>query len=181
MVIKLEDDDYIRFLSDQTVSVDDDVMDPVYKLFLEHLTQDGKSYVLEMTTAESGLPAIVKYEKLEDNLYENNQADVSAEGGDNPEAETAQKRGRRRGESSMVDESYLRFLSHLKWKEKSMILELDSVCLRYEEEREASTSLESNVDVNVNVDEKGLVPYESIEPSDVTVSSCNYIVSLLIF
>lgn len=194
MVIKLEDDDYIRFLNDQNVH-DDQVMDPVYKVFLEHLREDGKSYVFEMVDVDNGTTAIVKYEGDDDASRRNKEdtqarsGDISRQGRDNYESKRKQSRKFRsvsdegvkffpppskQSELPLIDESYGKFLSHLKLTENSMILELDSVSLTYEEERETSTSSgilpsEDNVKENVNSNEQGLVPCGTTEPSDITV------------
>lgn len=190
MVIKLEDDDYIRFLNDPHVH-EDEIIDPVYKVFLEHLREDGKSYVFEMVNADNGLPLTIKYEG-ELGVSDKNKADIrtssrdiSFEGRDRSAAKREQSRNFRsdvgedvrlssgsnkQSESPFVDESYGTFLSYLKFKGRSMILELDSVSVTYEQETETSMSSETLAsEDNVNSDEQGLVPYETAEPSEIMV------------
>jgi len=186
MAIKLEDEDYISFLNDQNVH-EDEIKDPMYKIFLEHLSKDGSSYVFEMENGDNGLPTTIKYEG-EDDLSEKNDADtktssgkinISFEGRDNSLAKKVQKKNRscpKSGEAAVLssipnrqsepEESYVTFLNHLKFKESSMIFEFDSVSITYEEEKETPISSEIvAAESNVN----SLVPYSSTEPSNITV------------
>ncbi|XP_058089836.1 uncharacterized protein LOC131236576 isoform X2 [Magnolia sinica] len=60
------DEDYMRFLKSLRANngsncMEDDT-DFEYKLFLDHLREDGKSYVLEMIDLECEVPIFVKYE-----------------------------------------------------------------------------------------------------------------------
>lgn len=184
MVIKLEDEDYISFLNEQNV-YEDEIKDPVYKVFLEHLSKDGSSYVFEMEDGDNGLPTTIIYEG-EDDLFENNEADaktssgnISFEGRDYSPANKVEKKNRSRPRSgeavelssfpnkqSEPEESYVTFINHLKFKESCMILELDSVSITYEEEKETPISSEIlAAESNVN----SLVAYNSTEASNITV------------
>lgn len=49
------------------ISLDEDKVDPMYRIFLEHLRKDGRSYILEMVDGDNGYPVILKYE-MEDTL-----------------------------------------------------------------------------------------------------------------
>lgn len=183
MVIKLEDEDYICFLNEQCVhhdDYDDEIIDPFYKIFLEHLREDGKSYVFEMPSGDNGLPVIVKYEG-EDDACETNKAKTRVSSGDSTSynkggslGKNGQKRRswfnsdniddirivpNERSECPLVDESYQRFLDNLKLRESSMVLQLNSVSITYEEEPGGSD----------RSDELGLVPYERDEPSELIV------------
>lgn len=63
MVMELKANGHGSFLNgsrDNYFPVDN--VDPVYKMFLEHLRKDGKSYILEMEDGNNGLPVFVKYE-----------------------------------------------------------------------------------------------------------------------
>lgn len=182
MVIKLEDEDYITFLNEQNAFADE-IKDPVYKVFLEHLSKDGCSYVFKMEDGDNGLPTTIKYEG-EDNLSEKDERDaktnhgnISFKGRDRSPAKKVQKKSRscrRSGEAvelssfpneqSKPEESYLTFLNHLKFNDSSMILELDSVLVIYEEEKETPIVLAPENNVN------SLVVYSSTGPSNITVS-----------
>lgn len=61
-----EDENQNMFLKISGEKIDahslEDDMDLGYKMFLEHVREDGKSYVLEMVNAHDGKPVCVKYE-----------------------------------------------------------------------------------------------------------------------
>lgn len=181
----LDDDNYMRFLNDQRQH-DDAHIDPLYKIFLEHLKEDGKSYVLNMIDGDCGLPVRVKYEE-EDGLSGNMEVDTqtsscvtSFEGRGNSVSKSLTQRVSCRKsdevvdlspvpynqpESPKVDEEYMKFLSHIKFNERhSMVLEFDSVNITYETEREAPISPDSMV-----IDEQGIVPYTTTQLIDLTV------------
>ncbi|XP_020576968.1 uncharacterized protein LOC110022395 [Phalaenopsis equestris] len=63
MVMKLKGNGHGSFLNgsrDNYFPADN--VDPAYKMFLEHLRKDGKSYILEMEDGNNGFPVFVKYE-----------------------------------------------------------------------------------------------------------------------
>ncbi|KAJ6839842.1 uncharacterized protein M6B38_311780 [Iris pallida] len=181
----LEDDNYMRFLNDQRQH-DDGHIDPLYKIFLEHLKEDGKSYVFDMIDGDCGLPVRVKYEE-EDGLSGNMEVDTqtsscitSFEGRENSVSKSSAQRGSCRKsdevadlspvpynqpESPKADDDYMKFLSHIKFSERhSMVLESDSVTITYETERETPISPDSLV-----TDEQGIVPYTPTQLIDLTV------------
>lgn len=187
MVIKLEDEDYISYLNDQN-AWEDEIKDPIYKIFLEHLSQHGSSYVFEIENGDNELPTTIKYEG-EDDLHEQYDADIktssgkrniSFQGRDNSLSKNVQKKRKscpNSGEAAVLssipnkedapEESYMTFLNHLKFKEGSMVFEFDSVSITYEEEKEAPISSEIvATESNVN----SLVLYCGTEPSNITVS-----------
>ncbi|KAK8970607.1 hypothetical protein KSP40_PGU003127 [Platanthera guangdongensis] len=49
------------------ISLEGDKVDPMYRMFLEHLRKDGRSYILEMVEGDNGYPVLLKYE-MEDTL-----------------------------------------------------------------------------------------------------------------
>ncbi|KAJ6798389.1 uncharacterized protein M6B38_201870 [Iris pallida] len=179
----LEDGNYMGFLNDQRKH-DDGPIDPIYKVFLEHLKADGKSYVFQMVNGDRGLPVRVKYEE-QDGLSEIMELDTqatphfnSSEGKGNSTPKSCRKSlcwksdelaelspvPHNQSETPPVDDDYMRFLSHVKANNGSMILEYDSVTITYEEDAEAQTSNDSLV-----TDEQGLVPYTTSQIVDLTV------------
>ncbi|XP_020262118.1 uncharacterized protein LOC109838067 isoform X2 [Asparagus officinalis] len=207
MVIKMEDEDYMRFLNNQyaheneiidtmtkPLSQNTEDIDPAYKTFLEHLREDGKSYVFEMINGDNDPPTLIKYEG-EDDLSENNEAATKTSSGNillEGRNDSATKKGQKRrrlwpksgegvnkpSESSMVDESYQTFLSHLKWEGGSMVLEFGSLSITYDGERESTISSDILApESNVKSDELSLVPYKSPEP-DITVCEDGNMASL---
>ncbi|PKA52816.1 hypothetical protein AXF42_Ash001797 [Apostasia shenzhenica] len=67
MVIELDANGNGSFLVDSTEGINGmciDLVDPMYKLFLDHLRKDGRSYILEMEDGDNGKLAIVNYEKV---------------------------------------------------------------------------------------------------------------------
>ncbi|MQL82078.1 hypothetical protein Taro_014527 [Colocasia esculenta] len=161
-----EDEDYRAYLDLQLDDGEAD-MDPMYKIFLEHLRKDGHSYVLEMADDHHGFPAFVKYEdesesseeidielqRSSKNISHKNERKrngakkfAHAEGG--PSQEPVEISVSLDSESmfgaacSLVDESYQTFLRHVRFEDLSMILEWESRTVRYEEVNEASNSSE---------------------------------------
>ncbi|KAI0491306.1 hypothetical protein KFK09_025566 [Dendrobium nobile] len=81
MVMELKANGHGSFLngsSDMYFPVDN--VDPMYKVFLEHLRKDGKSYILEMEDGDNGLPVFVKYEN-NDGLSDFLQLDAAISSG----------------------------------------------------------------------------------------------------
>lgn len=132
-------------------------IDADYKLFLEHLRVDGKSYVFEMVIGGgSGPPLCLKYEE-DDDASEVIQTRSPGSRGSAARSFTGRKRLKGQDsnlklsevftpcslvaaeweDGSMVDENYQNFLSRVRAYNGSMILELDNnVVVRYEEEVE---------------------------------------------
>lgn len=172
-----EDDDYLRFLK-EIQHDEEEPMDPLYKVFLKHLRQDGKSYVFDMLNGDCGLPARVKYE--EEGAF-SGEMDVDArtsscadsfDGRGNSIPKSSKKRGScgksdkvdelspvpiNKSESLPPDDDYMRFLSQVKLEnENKLVLECGSYSITYEKESEAPVSPDSLVS-----DEQGLVPFKS--------------------
>ncbi|XP_073000347.1 uncharacterized protein [Typha latifolia] len=193
MVAELEDNDYKKFLDNRNI-YDNSSIDPVYKIFLEHLREDGKSYILEMMNGDNGRPVFVKYEGEDLSSRENNSETLVKSGNilfdrgsyclaDSLAGERSypsshenvcfpsipnKLSGERcsvlskqlRMRCSLVEESYLAFLSLLKLKNGSMILEYESgISVIYEEQKETNTSENLTTENVIYPDEQGLVPY----------------------
>ncbi|XP_072986069.1 uncharacterized protein [Typha latifolia] len=104
----------------------DDGADAEYKLFLEHLRVDGKSYVLEITS-QDGSPLILRYEE-DDDSSEVIQSDSTRSPKKKPRTENSSP-------NEIVDDSYQIFLKHVGFLDGTMVLQLENnVVVRYEEE-----------------------------------------------
>lgn len=132
-------------------------MDPIYKLFLDHLRSDGTSYILEMDDRELGVPVYLKYEGQKTSSYN--------------KVKTKSSKKTKRNESDNIaplgEESYERFLKNLKFKEGLMILELEGGRnVIYEEDRK-NMSENMTVGNGVSSDKQGLVLYTHASGSNV--------------
>ncbi|XP_008791669.2 uncharacterized protein LOC103708496 [Phoenix dactylifera] len=145
-------------------------VDAEYKLFLEHLRVDGKSYVFEMVIGGgSGPPLRLKYEEDDDDSEVIQSRSPGSRGSVSSAARSFAGRKRLKGQNSklklsevfapcslvaaewedgsMVDENYQKFLSHVRVYNGSMILELDNnVVVRYEEEVDEEEAGEERVE-----------------------------------
>ena len=147
--------------------IGDDVseIDPSYKMFLEHLSQDGRSYVLDVPDGDHGMPASVRYE--EDDI-----SCVVAMDKDVPSSSLHRNRcgpnTKRTGVTSgrdahinvedmntSIDESYAAFLSLMKIKDGFMVVEPEpGVTIVYEEEDETPVGYDQMRTVSYTKDRK---------------------------
>lgn len=92
-------------------------IDPSYRMFLEHLSEDGKSYGVDVPDGDHGMPASVRYE--EDDVS-GRDAHINVEEMD-----------------ASIDESYAAFLSLMKIEDGFMVVEPEpGVTFVYEQEDE---------------------------------------------
>jgi hypothetical protein len=140
-------------------------MDPIYKLFLDHVRSDGTSYILEIDYRELSEPVYLKYGGRKTSSY------------NKPNTKSMKKTKRNEIDciTPLAEESYERFLKHLKFKEGSMILELEGGHnVVYEEERK---NMPENVTVGnrVSSNKQGHVPYNQSSTSNVRCCFVNLI------
>uniref|UniRef100_A0A0A9CYC6 Uncharacterized protein n=1 Tax=Arundo donax TaxID=35708 RepID=A0A0A9CYC6_ARUDO len=143
--------------------IGDDVsdIDPSYKLFLEHLSKDGNTCVLDVPNGDHGMPVYVRYEE-DDTSYVNakNQSvpnfpnsslhrSQGVPNGKRPGVTSGKAANGNVGKSfsartssvkkkaSEVDESYELFLSLVKFKDGFMVIEPEpGVTIVYEQEED---------------------------------------------
>ncbi|KAJ1696070.1 hypothetical protein LUZ63_004582 [Rhynchospora breviuscula] len=102
-------------------------MDPLYKLFLDHLTPHGTSYILQIDDPHLGLPLYLKYEGGDTTNTNTSSYPTKT----NTNTNTKRKPTHQIALAPLPlplplpEESYDRFLKHLKFKQGIMILELD--------------------------------------------------------
>uniref|UniRef100_A0A1D1YKR8 Phosphate acyltransferase n=1 Tax=Anthurium amnicola TaxID=1678845 RepID=A0A1D1YKR8_9ARAE len=176
-----EDEDYKAFLELQMDYCDAN-MDPLHEIFMEHLREDGQSYILEMTDGDHGLPVFVKYEGENEDIdseprrSSQNISDHRKRHSANkfsrvnviPSKESVETRSpldsksRLKTTYSLVDESYQTFLRHVRFEDFSMMLDWESRIIRYEEPNGASNASEwLTTESALCHREQGLVPYRS--------------------
>lgn len=140
-------------------------IDPCYKLFLEHLSKDGNTYVLDVPKGDHGLPFSVRYEE-DHTSYGNNKGKSSPnfpnhsrrtssgipDGKRRPDVKAVKAASRnvsfsfspkrsyakkKKTTTSSVDESYELFLSLVKFKDGFMVIEPEpGVTIVYEREED---------------------------------------------
>jgi hypothetical protein len=124
-------------------------MDPIYKLFLDHVRSDGTSYILEMDDSLLSEPVYLKYGGQKTSPYNKHSAKHMKK----------TKRNDSDRITTLAEESYERFLKHLKFKEGLMILELEGGHnVVYEEERK-NMSENMTVGNHVSSNKEDHVPY----------------------
>ncbi|KAF3329086.1 hypothetical protein FCM35_KLT06164 [Carex littledalei] len=131
-------------------------MDPVYKIFLDHVRLDGTSYILQMDDTECRVPVYLKYGvKTSSSYYKHKTKPLKK--AKNKEIDRI---------APLTEESYERFLKHLTFGEGLMILELEGGHkVIYEEDRK---NMSENVarQNGMGSDEQGLVPYNCASGSN---------------
>ncbi|KAJ3691753.1 hypothetical protein LUZ61_020917 [Rhynchospora tenuis] len=167
--VKMKQKNKVKHQSDDYCNT----MDPLYKLFLDHLTPDGTSYILEIDDPDLGLgvPLYLKYEGDNTSSYCKPQTNSLIKKTKNKKSgpileKTKRKRRDQIGIAPLAEESYERFLKHLKLKQGIMILELDGGRkIIYEEDRE---NISSNVATENGVDtgNQALVPHTDTSGSN---------------
>ncbi|KAF3331990.1 hypothetical protein FCM35_KLT03396 [Carex littledalei] len=133
-------------------------MDPVYKIFLDHVRLDGTSYILQMDDTEYGVPVYLKYEgiKTASSYYKHKTKPL--------------KKAKNKGSDHIAppspsEESYERFLKHLTFGEGLMMLELErGRKVIYEEQRKNMSAILTQQN-GMRSDEQGLVPYNGASGS----------------
>ncbi|CAL5039119.1 unnamed protein product [Urochloa decumbens] len=136
-------------------------MDPSYKLFLEHLSKDGNTYVLDVPNGDHGMPVSVRYEE-DDTSYGNTMAkngrsfpsgslhrSWGVPNGKRPDVKAVNASGAvdrslstkrssvKQKKTPAADESYELFLSLVKFKDGFMVIEPEpGVTIVYEREEE---------------------------------------------
>ncbi|XP_024314556.1 uncharacterized protein LOC100829478 [Brachypodium distachyon] len=129
-------------------------VDPAYKMFLDHLSKDGDSYVLHVPNGDHGMPVTVRYEVAndKDGTDTPNISPCISQGGVNirrPGVTSAGAANVSVGQSitprtsslesktSEIDESYAKFLSLTKMVDGFMVTEIEpGVTIVYEQEEE---------------------------------------------
>ncbi|OEL34306.1 hypothetical protein BAE44_0004673 [Dichanthelium oligosanthes] len=148
-------------LFDGLIGKDDSEIDPSYKFFLEHLSKDGNTYVLDVPDGDHGMPVSVRYEE-DDMSYRNVKGKNSLNGSlrrscivpngkrsdekaakaasgnvgrsSSPRRSDVQKKKKK---TSQVDESYELFLNLVKFKDGLMVIEPEpGVTIVYEREED---------------------------------------------
>lgn len=135
-------------------------MDPVYKIFLDHVRLDGTSYILQMDDIEYGVPVYLKYGgvKTSSSYYKHKTKPL--------------KKAKNMGSDhiappSPTEESYERFLKHLTFEEGLMMLELEGGRKVIYEEHRKNMSANLTQQNGVCSDEQGPVPYNGASGSNV--------------
>ncbi|KAJ1259677.1 hypothetical protein BS78_10G174200 [Paspalum vaginatum] len=171
-------------------------IDPCYKLFLEHVSKDGNTYVLDVPNGDHGLPISVRYE--EDHKSNRNTKDKNGPkfpngslrrnwgipNGKQPDAKAVKAASRnvshsfsprrsyvkKKKKASSVDESYGLFLSLVKFKDGFMVLEPEpGVTIVYEREDDMASGYDELRTVrSTNEPEPLMSPLENME-EDYTV------------
>ncbi|CAN6201268.1 unnamed protein product [Urochloa humidicola] len=165
-------------------------MDPSYKLFLEHLSKDGNTYVLDVPNGDHGKPVSVRYEE-DDMSYGNTMAkngrnfpDGSLRrrwgvpNGKRPDVKAVNTSGSVRHSFSpkrsyvkqkkipAADESYELFLSLVKFKDGFMVIEPEpGVTVVYEREEDMPSGYDEL--------EPLMSPLENMD-EDYTMYGCEY-------
>ncbi|KAJ4951065.1 hypothetical protein NE237_027897 [Protea cynaroides] len=161
----VHDADYKLFLTilnveDEPVVEEENDIDPDYKIFLDHLKADEKSYTYEMKK-EDGKSISIKYEKWDGSFYVMEKGripfrDISSQEkrksmlNEEIESEPSSTDDYRPFspdhkhcmEMSQDDDSYAFFLSNLRQNGESMILEYGNVVVRYESDDESEIDSE---------------------------------------
>ncbi|KAL6848564.1 hypothetical protein ACP4OV_021590 [Aristida adscensionis] len=142
------------------LGVNDPEIDPCYKLFLEHLSKDGNTYVLNMPDGDHGIPVFLRYEQ--DDLSDGNakykhgpnspngsvHTSRSVQNGKRPSVTSSKAANVNVGDSfsprtssvkktSVIDKDYEAFLSLVKFKDGFMVIEPEpGVSIVYEQEED---------------------------------------------
>uniref|UniRef100_A0ACD5TM22 Uncharacterized protein n=1 Tax=Avena sativa TaxID=4498 RepID=A0ACD5TM22_AVESA len=153
--------------------IGDDVseVDPSYKIFLEHLCQEGNSYAFDVPDGDHGMPASVRYE--EDDIFRVVAMDKDCTNVPNSSPRryrgglNAKRPGVTSGRDARInvkavtaptDESYGAFLSLLKIKDGFMVIELEpGVTVAYEQDDETPTGYDEMSTVSSAKDRKHLM------------------------
>uniref|UniRef100_A0ACD5THG6 Uncharacterized protein n=2 Tax=Avena sativa TaxID=4498 RepID=A0ACD5THG6_AVESA len=154
---------------DRLIGDDVSEVDPSYKIFLEHLCQEGNSYAFDAPDGGHGMPASVRYEE-DDNI-----SCVVAMDKDCTNVPNSSRRRYRGGSNAKLpgvtsgrdahinvkavtaptDESYAAFLSLLKIKDGFMVIELEpGVTVAYEQEEETPVGYDEMSTVSSAKDRK---------------------------
>ncbi|WVZ79628.1 hypothetical protein U9M48_027186 [Paspalum notatum var. saurae] len=166
-------------------------IDPCYKLFLEHVSRDGNTYVLDVPNGDHGLPISLRYE--EDHKSYRNTKDKNGPkfpngslrrnwgipNGKQPDAKAVKAASRnvsrsfspkrsyvkKKRKASPVDESYGSFLSLVKFKDGFMVLEPEpGVTIVYEREEDMAARYDELRAVSsTNEPETLMSPLENVE------------------
>ncbi|CAN6216489.1 unnamed protein product [Urochloa humidicola] len=172
-------------------------MDPCYKLFLEHLSKDGNTYVLNVPNGDHGVPVSVRYEE-EDAPHGNTMAKNGRKfpngslrrswgvpNGKQPDVKAVNASGTvdrslstkrsyvKQKKTPSVDESYELFLSLVKFKDGFMVIEPEpGVTVVYEQEEEMPAAYdELRTGSSTNEPEPLMSPLENME-EDYTMYGC---------
>lgn len=136
-------------------------MDPVYKIFLDHVRLDGTSYILQMDDTEYGVPVCLKYGgvKTSSSYYYKHKT--------KPLKKAKNMGSDHIAPPSPTEESYERFLKHLTFEEGLMMLELEGGRKVIYEEHRKNMSANLTQQNGVRSDEQGPVPYNGASGSNV--------------
>lgn len=187
-------------MTDGPISKDASEMDPCYKLFLEHLSKDGNTYVLDVPNGDHGMPVSVRYEE-DDTSYGNTNGKngpnspngslhkswgvpngkqpgvkaVKATSGNVDHSFSPKRSLVKQKKSSSVDESYELFLRLVKFKDGFMVIEPEpGVTIVYEREEDMPAGYdELRTGTSTNEPEPLMSPLENME-EDYTTYGCEY-------
>nr|CAB3470727.1 unnamed protein product [Digitaria exilis] len=175
-------------------------MDPSYKLFLEHLSKDGNTCVLNVPNGDHGMPVSVRYEE-DDTVYSNKKAKngpncpsgslhrswgvpsgkrpdleaVKAASGNVDQSFSPKRSYVKQKKNSTVDDSYELFMSLVKFKDGCMVIEPEpGVTIVYEQEEDMPDAYdELRTGSCTNEPEALMSPLETME-EDCTMYGCEY-------
>jgi hypothetical protein len=128
-------------VSDSLIGDDASEVDPSYKIFLEHLSEDGECYIVDVPGGDHSMPASVRYEEDEDctnvlnSSLRRNRCGPNTKRPGVTSGRDAQTKVKEMHTS--VDESYAAFLSLMKIEDGFMVVEPEpGVTFVYEQEDE---------------------------------------------
>lgn len=175
-------------------------IDPCYKLFLEHLSKHGNTYVLDVPKGDHGLPISVRYEedhtsygntkeKSGPNFPDGSPRNWGIPNGRHPGVKAVKAPSRNVSHSfspkgsyvknkkkiSSIDESYELFLSLVKFKDGFMVLEPEpGVTIVYEREEDMAVGYDELRTVSATNELEPLMsPLENME-EDYTMHTYDY-------
>ncbi|CAM0955431.1 unnamed protein product [Alopecurus aequalis] len=128
---------------DSLIGDDDSEVDPSYKMFLEHLSEDGESYVFYVPDGDHGMPASVRYEEDDDISCVVAKTGVTSGRDVNINVEEM---------NTSIDESYAAFLSLMKIEDGTNVLSSSQHRNRCGSNAKR-TGVTSGRDVHINVEE----------------------------